>query len=150
MGGIDCLAGEWSFCIRPMADIHRQGDSGWLFFTSHLRYLGGQTATCSPQASPDEVGYVFQPAEYGYCFELNMRCFSGKRRKNYRRELGTLEAQGTPSSLRQEFIKALPRTVDLADPMHNAGNVTNIPSLVTQIQMKGTSDNTCINQPRRK
>ncbi len=42
----------------------------------------------------DETGYMFYPAHYGYSVDTFMGCFSGKRRKNLRRELDCLRAQG--------------------------------------------------------
>jgi hypothetical protein len=60
----------------------------------HLRYLDGHSAAYDPQATLDEVGYLFRPAAYDYRFDRYLQSFSGKRRKSLRRELDALEARG--------------------------------------------------------
>ncbi|MGA7279585.1 MAG: GNAT family N-acetyltransferase [Desulfocapsaceae bacterium] len=61
----------------------------------HVRYL---TPEFLPEDSfplaVDEVGFLFFPGRYGYCFNNYMLEFSGKSRKKLSREISTLQSGG--------------------------------------------------------
>lgn len=61
----------------------------------HMRYL---TPDSIPEGSfplaVDEVGYLFFPGSYDYCFDKYMLEFSGKSRKNLTREIAHLQSGG--------------------------------------------------------
>lgn len=61
----------------------------------HLRYL---TPDSMPDGSfplaVDEVGYLFFPNSYDYCFDKYMLEFSNKSRKNLAKEIGHLQSGG--------------------------------------------------------
>jgi len=61
---------------------------------THLRYLAVDDDASESIGSVDEIGYLFDPAEYDHCFETYLQAFSGKSRKRLRRELVDIEARG--------------------------------------------------------
>ena len=61
---------------------------------THLRYLVMEEDASEQICDVDEIGYLFHPAEYDFCFENYLQAFSGKSRKRLRRELADLEAGG--------------------------------------------------------
>lgn len=61
----------------------------------HLRYLDpGCVTDVGINFEVDETGYVFRPDEHAFSFERFMGTFSRKFRKNFQRELSSLEAMG--------------------------------------------------------
>jgi hypothetical protein len=62
---------------------------------TRIRYLNGDDHLhTEPRAALDEVGYLFFPAQYDYCFETYRRSFCSKTRKKLRREIERLQACG--------------------------------------------------------
>ena len=61
---------------------------------TYLRYLVAEEGASEQSCDVDEIGYLFHPAEYGYCFETYLQAFSGKSRKRLWRELADVEAPG--------------------------------------------------------
>jgi len=47
-----------------------------------------------PEVAVDEVGYLFEPADYDFEYDRYLQGFSGRSRKKLRRELSGLEALG--------------------------------------------------------
>jgi hypothetical protein len=58
----------------------------YLIPSDHL-HMGSQTVV-------DEIGYLFFPRQFDYCFEGYARLFTGKTRKKIRCELDRLKARG--------------------------------------------------------
>jgi hypothetical protein len=62
---------------------------------ARIRYLTGESLPPNEScATVDEIGYLFLPEQYGYCFDTYLQSFSGKSRKKIRRELERLTTSG--------------------------------------------------------
>lgn len=61
---------------------------------SYLRYLTRDSLPSGESAVVDEIGYLFLPGQFNFSFSDYMLQFSGKSRKNLRRELDRLEEHG--------------------------------------------------------
>lgn len=62
---------------------------------TRIRYLNpSDHLHTEPEIAVDEVGYLFFPQQYDYCFETYRRSFAGKTRKKMRAELERLKARG--------------------------------------------------------
>jgi hypothetical protein len=62
---------------------------------ARIRYLTGESLRLAETpATVDEIGYLFLPEQHHYSFETYMQGFSGKSRKNIRRELERLTTRG--------------------------------------------------------
>ena len=60
-----------------------------------IRYLTRGPGLAAPGSeNVDEIGYLFLPGQYGYCFPAFLQSFSGKSRKKMRVELDRLKARG--------------------------------------------------------
>ncbi|MFN2169601.1 MAG: GNAT family N-acetyltransferase, partial [Anaerolineae bacterium] len=60
-----------------------------------IRYLTLGPGLAAPGSeNVDEIGYLFLPGQYGYCFPAFLQSFSGKSRKKMRVELDRLKARG--------------------------------------------------------
>ncbi|MFH1155376.1 MAG: GNAT family N-acetyltransferase [Pseudomonadota bacterium] len=64
------------------------GEAQLRYLTHNVRFMTGRGV------AQDEVGYLFLPGQYDYCFETYMQSFSGKTRKKLNTELSRLEARG--------------------------------------------------------
>ena len=78
---------------------------------THLRYLAGPWSEQGASFSVDEVGYLFQPSEYAYCFDRYRQSFSAKRRKGLTREMAGFHACGV--SYRYNDLSDIHRVFDL-------------------------------------
>ncbi|MGD8541925.1 MAG: GNAT family N-acetyltransferase, partial [Desulfobacteraceae bacterium] len=60
-----------------------------------IRYLTRVPGLAAPGSETvDEIGYLFFPGQYDYCFPTFLQSFSGKSRKKMRVELDRLKARG--------------------------------------------------------
>ena len=60
-----------------------------------IRYLTRGPGLAAPGTETvDEIGYLFLPGQYDYCFPTFLQSFSGKSRKKMRVELDRLKARG--------------------------------------------------------
>jgi hypothetical protein len=63
--------------------------------TADIRYLMRESLPADgPTPEIDEIGYLFYPGQHNYDYLTYQQQFSGKSRKNLRRELALLEAHG--------------------------------------------------------
>ncbi|MFY9942949.1 MAG: GNAT family N-acetyltransferase [Desulfobacterales bacterium] len=59
-----------------------------------IRYLTQPPGLAAAAETVDEIGYLFFPGQYDYCFPAYLQSFSGKSRKKMRVELDRLKARG--------------------------------------------------------
>ncbi|NQV34325.1 MAG: GNAT family N-acetyltransferase [Phycisphaeraceae bacterium] len=77
----------------------------------HLRYLTEPWPEPSASWGVDELGYLFRPTDYGYCFDRYLQSFSAKRRKGLTREMASFVSCGI--TYRYNDLSDIHRVFDL-------------------------------------